>query len=198
MTRSKYVALSSIFIGLFLIGLPGCTKAPALKVYSLDIPPVGAVYSSVYKGKSIKVAYPQSLKEQMSQKMSFSYSSSDRGNYQNSEWSNNITKLLQGTFIEVLDSAKIFKAVLFDTSTAKEDYRLESTVFAFSHSVRGTKSYALVSVQFNLIDTNTGNLVKSKRFSYRETTPTVDAQGYVTATNVAVSRLSRDLLVWLR
>ena len=194
MTKSKQLALSIMLV----IGVLGCTKAPALKVYSLDIPTVGAVHSSAYKSKSIKVAYPQSLKDQMSQKMSFSYSSSDRGNYQNSEWSNNVSKLLQGTFIETLDSSNIFKAVLFDTSTAKEDYRLESTIFAFNHSVRGTASYALVSVQFNLIDTNTGRLVKSKRFSYRETTPTVDAQGYVTATNVAVARLSRDLVTWLR
>ena len=194
MTKSKQLALSIMLV----IGVLGCTKAPALKVYSLDIPTVGAVHSSAYKSKSIKVAYPQSLKDQMSQKMSFSYSSSDRGNYQNSEWSNNVSKLLQGTFIETLDSSNIFKAVLFDTSTAKEDYRLESTIFAFNHSVRGIASYALVSVQFNLIDTNTGRLVKSKRFSYRETTPTVDAQGYVTATNVAVARLSRDLVTWLR
>ncbi len=194
MTRSKYIALSIMLV----IGLLGCTKEPALKVYSLDIPAVGAVHSSTYKNKSIKVAYPQSLKDQISQKMNFSYSSSDRGSYQNSEWSNNVSKLLQGTFIETLDSSRIFKAVLFDTSTAKEDYRLESTVFAFNHSVRDTESYALVSVQFNLIDTNTGRLVKSKRFSYRETTPTVDAQGYVTATNVAVERLSKDLVMWLR
>jgi cholesterol transport system auxiliary component len=176
----------------------GCTKEPALKVYSLDIPAVGAVHSSAYKSKSIKVAYPQSLKEQISQKMNFSYSSSDRGNYQNSEWSNNVSKLLQGTFIATLDSSRIFKAVLFDTSTANEDYRLESTVFAFSHSVRGASSYALVSIQFNLIDTNTGRLLKSKRFSYREATPTVDAQGYAAATNMALARLSRDLVAWLR
>ncbi|PHS39830.1 MAG: hypothetical protein COB07_05370 [Sulfurovum sp.] len=193
MTRSKHLALS-----ILLIGLMGCTKAPALKIYSLEIPAVGAVHSSPYRSKSIKVAYPQSLKEQISQKMYFSYSSSDRGNYQNSEWSNTVSKLLQGTFIEVLDSSRLFKAVLFDTSAANEDYRLESTVFAFSHSVRGTASYALVSIQFNLIDTNTGRLVKSKRFSYREETDSVDAQGYAAATNVALARLSRDLVRWLR
>ena len=194
MTRIKlqYIVL------IILIGLLGCTKAPALKIYSLEIPAVGVVHSSPYRSKSIKVAYPQSLKEQVSQKMYFSYSSSDRGNYQNSEWSNSVSKLLQGTIIEVLDSSKLFKAVLFDTSTANEDYRLESTVFAFSHSVRGSSSYALVSIQFNLIDTNTGRLVKSKRFSYREATSTADARGYAAATNVALARLSRDLMAWLR
>ena len=193
MKRSKYLAFIIIFIGLL-----GCTKEPALKVYSLDITPVGTVHNSNYKSKSIKITYPQSLKDNISQKMNFSYSSIDSGNYQNSEWSNNMSKLLQGTFIEVLDGSKLFKVVLSDTSTAKEDYRLESTIFAFQHSVRGTASHAIVSIKFNLISTETGRLVKSKRFSYKEATPTTDAKGYVAATNVAVSRLSKDLVAWLR
>ncbi len=193
MTRNKYLALIII-----LIGLLGCTKEPALKVYSLDIAPVSTVHSSNYKSKSIKITYPQSLKDHISQKMNFSYSSIDSGNYQNSEWSNNMSKILQGTFIEVLDGSKLFKVVLSDTSTAKEDYRLESTIFAFYHRVREAESHAVVSIQFNLISTETGNLVKSKRFSYKESTPTTDAKGYVTATNVAVTKLSRDLVAWLR
>jgi cholesterol transport system auxiliary component len=193
MTRSKKLAFIII-----LIGLIGCTKEPALKVYSLEIPTVNAVQGSAYKNKSIKVTYPQSLKDQISQKMNFSYSSIDSGNYQNSEWSNNMRKLLQGTFIEVLDESKLFKVVLSNTSTVKEDYRLESTIFAFHHRVRGEESHAVVSMQFNLINTNTGYLLKSKRFSYKEATPTTDAKGYVTATNAAVSKLSRDLVAWLR
>lgn len=193
MRKSKQLAFIII-----LIGLLGCTKEPAMKVYSLDIPTVSAVHSSAYKNKSIKITYPQSLRNKISQKMNFSYSSIDSGNYQNSEWSNNMSKILQGTFIEVLDGSKLFKVVLSDTSTVKEEYRLESTIFAFEHSVRGTASDAIVSIQFNLISTETGSLVKSKRFSYKEPTPTMDAKGYVAATNAAVFKLSRDLVVWLR
>lgn len=186
-----------VWISLF-IGLVGCSKAPALKVYSLNVPSVGTVQSSNYRSKSVKVTYPQSLREQMSQKMNFSYSSNDRGTYQNSEWSNDMSKLLQGTFIEVLDSAKLFKVVLSDTTTLKENYRLESNVFAFEHSVRGTESHAIISVQFTLINADTGKLVKSKRFSYREETPSVDAEGYAKATNVAITKLSQNLVGWLR
>ena len=186
-----------IWISLF-VGLVGCSKAPALKVYSLNVPSVGTAQSSSYRSKSIKVTYPQSLREQMSQKMNFSYSSSDRGTYQNSEWSNNMSKLLQGTFIEVLDSAKLFKVVLSDTTTLKENYRLESNVFAFEHRVRDTQSHAIISVQFTLINADTGKLVKSKRFSYRQATPSINAQGYAEATNAALARLSKDLVVWLR
>ncbi len=183
---------------IILIALVGCTKEPALKVYSLDMPHVATVQSNAYKNKNIKVIYPQSAREDISQKMNFTYSSSDSGSYQNSEWSNNMSKLLQGMFIEVLDNSRLFKTVLLDTSTALEDYRLESTIFAFHHRVRGSESHAIVSIQFNLINIGTGRLVKSKRFSYQEATPTIDAKGYVTATNRVIVRLSKDLLQWLK
>ena len=186
-----------VFI-LLVVGFTACTKAPALKIYTLDIPKTGVTQSSHYHTKTIKITYPQSLREQMSQKMNFSYSMSDRGTYQNSEWSNNMSKLLQGTIIDILDSSKLFKVVLSDTSTLKENYRLESNIFAFEHRVRGESSHSVVSIQFTLIDADTGKLVKSRRFSYQESTLSADAKGYASATNVIMSRLSSDLVEWLR
>ena len=183
---------------IILLGLLGCTKEPALKVYSLDVTHAGAVQASQYRSKSIKVTYPQAMKNKISQKMHFSYSSIDRGTYQNSEWSNNMSKLLQGTFIEALDESRLFKVVLSDTSTAKEDYRLESNIFAFEHRVRGSQSDAMVSIQFNLVSVETGRIAKNKRFDYIETTPSSDAKGYVAATNRALSKLSKDLVDWLK
>jgi len=190
--------IKQLLLSTIIIVLLGCTKEPALKTYSLNISPAGMVQSNTYKSKSIKVIYPEGLKNKMSQKMNFSYSSTERGTYQNSEWSDNMSKLLQGTFIEVLDESKLFKVVLSDASRAKEDYRLESTVFSFEHRVRAKESLAIVSIHFNLINVETGRIVKSKRFTYKEATPTTDAKGYVTATNVALSRLSKDLVTWLR
>ena len=181
-----------------IVAITACTKAPALKVYTLQVPQVKVQNSSTFKHKVIKVSYPQSLREQMSQKMNFSYSMNDRGTYQNSEWSNHMSKLLQGTIIDVLEHSKVFKAVVSDSSTLKENYRLESNIFAFEHRVRGTQSHAVISVQFTLINADTGKLVKSKRFSYREETSSIDAQGYAKATNVAIARLSKDLLDWLK
>ena len=175
-----------------------CSKAPALKIYTLDVPQTYSVKHSPYKTKTIKVIYPQSLREQMSQKMNFSYSINDRGTYQNSEWSNHMNKLLQGTLIDVLERSRLFKAVLSDTSTLKENYSLESNIFSFEHRVRAEQSHSVVSIQFTLIDADSGKLVKSRRFSYQEPTPSTDAKGYALATNVILARLSADLLGWLR
>jgi cholesterol transport system auxiliary component len=190
----KFFLIVSLFV------LSGCSlkEAAPLKVYTLDSGNVTPVAYSNYRNKTIKVSYPQTLKEKLTNGMAYSYSSSERGEYLNSQWSNNAGKLIQGNIIQVLVQSRIFKAVLPYESTAGEDLRLESTVFAFSHHVRGEASYAIVSIQFSLINTDSGKLIKTKRFSYRENTQTLDARGYVEATNRAMARLSRDLVEWLR
>lgn len=180
-----------------LMALVGCTQAPTMKVYSLEVPNIHSVSTSPYKQKVVKVSFPYSLREQISEKMNFSYSDSDYGTYLNSEWSNNIGKLLQGTFIDVLSTSKLFKAVLADTSTLKASYRLESNIFTFEHRVRNKQSYAVVSMQFALIDADTGRLVKSQRFTYNEPTSTTDAKGYAEATNRVIVKLSQNLLQWI-
>jgi len=180
--------------------LSGCAmkEAPPMKNYTLDAGNVPVVKAGKYRTKVLKVSYPQTLKEKITDKMSFSYSSSDRGVYVNSQWSNNLEKLIEGNIIAVLQQSGLFKAVLPYASTAGEDLRLESMIYDFSHHVRGDDSYAVISIQFALIDTDTGRLIKTKRFSYREDTPTVDAKGYAQAANKAFERLSNDLILWLK
>lgn len=188
--------LALIFV---LFWFSGCSsKQTPLKVYTLNTPSVTKIVNSKFRNKTIKVSFPQTLKEKISSKMRYSYSISEQGAYLNSQWSNSIGKLLQGTVIQSLEQSQLFKAVLPYESTAGEDYRLETNVFDFSHHVRGDASYSIVSIQFSLINTYTGRLIKTKRFSYKEPTPTTNAQGYVKATNVAVGRLNRDLVSWLR
>lgn len=195
MIKNKFHYIVTMMTAIVFIG---CSQAPILNIYSLNVPSLGTETINVHKYESIKVSFPQSLREPMSEKMQFSYRENDRGTYQNSQWSNNMSRLLQGIFIEVLDSSRLFKVVLSDMSTLKENYRLESTIFDFEHQVRGTHSYAVVSIQFTLINADNGTLVKSKRFSYKERTETIDAKGYATATNRIMMRLGKDLLKWIK
>jgi cholesterol transport system auxiliary component len=184
---------------LLMILLAGCsTKLTPLRSYTLQSPEVSSIYKDRYQNKTIKVMQPQSLKEVMSRKMHFSYSPTEQGAYLNSKWSNDLGKLVQGTLIHTLQSSGMFKGVVSYASTVQSDYRLESTVFDFSHHVRGNASHAIVSIQFALVSTHTGKLIKSRRFSYSEATKSTDAEGYVEATNRAVTRLSSDLLLWLK
>ncbi|MDM5270761.1 ABC-type transport auxiliary lipoprotein family protein [Sulfurovum sp. zt1-1] len=184
---------------LLVILLAGCsTKMAPMKTYTLQTTEVNNSYNASYQNKTIQVMQPQSLKEKMSEKIYFSYSPTQQGAYLNSKWSNDLGTLVQGTLIHTLQSSGMFKGVVSYASTAQADYRLESTVFDFSHHVRGNASHAIVSIQFDLISTDTGKLIKSKRFSYMEATGTTDAEGYVKASNMAIERLSKDLLLWLK
>jgi len=187
-----------ILLTLFIFNACSLKESPPIKVYTLTVEGIAPVSHSVHRNKTIKVSFPQTLKEKISAKMNYSYSPSERGVYQNSQWSNNSAKLIQGNIIQCLEHSQIFRAVLPYESTAGEDYRLESSIFDFSHYVRGVASYAKVSIQLSLIDTYTGRLIKTKRFSYRENTKTTDAKGYVEATQRAMGRLSKDLVAWLR
>jgi cholesterol transport system auxiliary component len=173
-------------------------EAPVMKTYSFIVPNVSSVSNGQYRNKILKVSYPVALSEKVNNKMYYSYSLSDRGAYMNSRWSNDVGKMLQGDMIQVLAQSGLFKVVVPFASDVKENLRLESSIFDFSHHIRGEASYAIVSVQCTLMNAETGILVKAKRFSYKEYTTTTDARGYAEATNKIMVKFSRDLLLWMR
>jgi len=187
----------SILMGFLLFSGCSIKEAPVMKVYSLSVPSVVSSSSS-YRSKILKVSYPLALNEKLNSNMHYSYSLTDRGAYLNSRWSNDVGSLLQGSFIQVLSQARLFKVVVPFASDVEENLRLESTVFDFSHHVRGERSYAVLSIQFTLMDAETGKLLKARKFSYTEETRSTDAKGYVGATNRIMVRLSRDLVQWLQ
>ena len=193
----KHSIVAVMVLGLWF---GGCTSKDApMKTFVMQIPQDTPRYSSSsYHGQTLQVTYPDALKDRLSQRMYFSYSPVEQGSYLNSQWSNSTGKLIQGFTINTLSNSGLFKGVISYESTAQADYRLESTVYDFSHRVRGKQSHAIVSIQYNLISVDSGRLAKTKRFNYVIPTKTIDAEGYVDATNEAMRRLSGDLLAWLR
>ena len=192
--------MKSLFIVLSLLLLSGCgfQEAPVMKVYRIVIPPATTVCSGGYRHKILKVAYPVAMGEKLNDAMYYSYSLLDRGAYLNSRWANDAGKMLQGFLVQTLTRANLFKVVVPVRSELEENFRLESTLFDFSHHVRGNTSYAVFSIQLVLIDTESGQLLKSHRFRYREPTHTLDAKGYAEAVNRIMIKMSRDLIAWLR
>ena len=196
MKMNKFCVLA-VTTGVFFLSGCAVKEAPPLMLYTFDTAKVALLTRSAYRHQVLEVSYPQTLREPIGDTMAFSYGGGDRGYYQNAQWTNNIGKLLQGDIIETLQQSRLFKAVVSYASTAQEDLRLESTIYDFSHHIRGVESYAVVSIGLSLIDTHTRRVIKTKRFSYREATPTVDAKGYVTATNRALERFNNDMVAWI-
>lgn len=188
----------AVILVMFILSSCGLKESAPITEYSLAVSKISPVSSNRYKHQTLKVYYPQSLKEKLTSSINYSYSLSDRGTYQNSHWSNSIAQLIQGNILEALDNSRIFKGVLPYASTAAEDYRLEIEIYDFSHHVRGDASSSVIVMKFSLIETDSGKLLRTRRFFYKEPTTSTDARGYVEATNVAMSKLVRDLVQWLR
>jgi len=191
-----YKIISILFMAL-IFNACSIKEVPAMKVYTLSVPAVKASLNGRYRQKIIKISYPTALNEKLSNKINYSYSLLDRGEYLHSVWSNNLSKLLQGSIVQILMDSKLFSVVVSSKSNIKDDYRLESSIFDFSHHVRGGKSYAIMSIHCILINVDSGKFEKEKRFSYIVDTKTTDARGYVEATNVIMSKFAKDLVKWL-
>lgn len=179
--------------------LSGCaTKHSKMQTYSLN-PALNfsKLPHAVYRDKSIKIAYPTNIKGKTSSFIYYSYSKIEEGKYQNAIWNSSNSQLLINGIIRALEKGAVFKTVVDYTSLANTDYLLESEVYDFYHKVRKNISVSVLSVRFDLIDTEYNRLVKSKRFTYEIPTKTVDALGYVKATNIALEKLTVDLVKWL-
>jgi len=189
----KIVILTGILL------MSGCaTKSSEMKTYGIN-PDLNfsKLPHSVYRDKSIKIAYPTNIKGKSSSSIYFSYSKIDEGKYQNAIWTSSNGQLLINSIIRSLEKGAVFKTVIDYTSLGNTDYLLESEVYDFYHKVRKGVSLSVLSIRFDLIDTDYNRLVKSKRFTYEVPTQTVNALGYVKATNIAFDKMSLDLVRWL-
>ena len=188
--------------GIILAGvllLSGCAmKSSEMKTYGLN-PDLNfsKLPHAVYRDKSVKIAYPTNIKGKSSSSIYFSYSKIDEGKYQNAIWTSSSGQLLINSIIRSLEKGGVFKMVIDYTSLGNTDYLLESEVYDFYHKVRKGVSVSVLSIRFDLIDTDYNRLVKSKKFVYEIPTQTVDAVGYVKATNIALDKMSLDLVRWL-
>lgn len=189
----KIVILTAVLL------LSGCAmKSSEMKTYGLN-PDLNfsKLPHAVYRDKSVKIAYPTNIKGKSSSSIYFSYSKIDEGKYQNAIWTSSNGQLLINSIIRSLEKGGVFKTVIDYTSLGNTDYLLESEVYDFYHKVRKGVSVSVLSIRFDLIDTDYNRLVKSKRFTYEVPTQTVDALGYVKATNIALDKMSLDLVRWL-
>ena len=185
-----------MLIGLLMIG---CSSGSPLKLYTLEKSQINKSFvDRRYSKNSIKIAFVKSIKQRSGYKMHYSYSRLDYGTYHDSQWSNDIGKLLEANIVESLGDTHLFRVVLPYNSNIDTDYELKSYIYDFSHHIRGKKSSAVVSIQFNLVDKRSGYLIKSKKFNYSEPTLTINAQGYSEATNRIIGRMDRDLIRFIQ
>jgi ABC-type uncharacterized transport system auxiliary subunit len=177
----------------------GCgLKTATVQTFTLDPrPQFGQIYHSNYYSKSVKIAYVTSIQGKTSSDICYSYDNLKEGSYQNAHWNTTGSQLIGSGIVRAIDQSKVFRSVVDYNSIANTDYLLESQIYEFCHKMHNNLSVSAVTVRFDLIDMQTNRLVKSKKLSYNIPTGTVDADGYVKATNRAFEQMSGDLIAWL-
>ncbi|NPA28052.1 MAG: hypothetical protein GXN91_03275 [Epsilonproteobacteria bacterium] len=194
--------MRGVFSIILVIFFAACSvkKLEPLKLYTLNIPKVQKVLNSPYKNKTLKVVYPLSIGVNLGYKISYLYlKDGDGGYYVNSQFKETLSYQLTRILLDTLSQSGLFKSVVPYDSDIIEDLRLESTVFRVEHQVReDNSSYAVVDIEFRLVDMESREILKSKRFRYTKECKTTDAKGFIEALNEIFEELSQDLIDWLR
>ncbi len=181
------------------IFLSGCSfkQLPSMNTFNLGQANVNKVNYSKYKNKILKISYATSISKPLIDKMRYCHKNAECGYYLNNKWDSSVAYLLNGYIINSLQDANLFKSVIPYTSIAMEDLKLEPVVYSFYNLVEKNNSYAIVKIDFNLIDSNTNKLIKNKTFTIKKLAPSINAQGYASATKRALNELSKKLIRWI-
>ena len=188
-------SLSSLLLaGTLLILLSGCS-GKTIRMYTLESTVNPPHFHPRYS--AIRVDYPKGIEDTMGTRIYFSRSDLTQSYYSYSQWSKSLNRILMANLIEALQRSGIARTVLDYASQADAPFELESTVYRFEHRITPRGSSAKVSIGLRLIRSDDKRLIASKTFRYSIPCTRTDARGFVEAANLAVSRLSADMVRWL-
>jgi len=190
------VKILLIIITLFI--LSGCSRTtPAISEFRIDTNI--AHLQNNFRGcqkKSLKVEQSFSNDSLKVLDMNYGVGNNREYRYTQSQWADSPNNAVTFELAKMLREAKLFKSVEISKSRAKDDLILETNIEKFMQYFNKdeTKSYALVSINFTLIDAKTNIVIRSKKFQTKIKTKSLDAKGGVLALNKAL----QDVLVQIR
>ena len=117
--------------------------------------------------------------------------------YLYSQWSQSLNRMIYSQLLKSLEKSNKFKAVIGFNSSAKADVELETEVVNFYHIVTDNGSYAKIDIVVKLIDSNSKNIIKVKKFSYKEYMQEANAKEFVKKSKVAISKFIKSLIATL-
>ena len=179
-----------------LVALAGCAST-AIKTYTLSPKSYKRVSYSKFQNSVVRVDYPKGVEDTMGTKIYYQDGSLEESFYLYSQWSKSLNRIIMGAVVDILQQSNLFKRVVDYSSTADVDYILESSIREFEHKLEGNSSFASIIIEARLLDSTNHKIVKSKLFHYKEPCTTTDARGFVEASNGALERFGRDLVLFL-
>ena len=184
----------------FLFLFSGCsTSSPVVTKYkissSIDVP---KQKTSTCSSKNVKVSSAFTNSALMSKDMSYVQGDSKVYKYSESAWFNNPNRMVSSELIKMLRELNIYRSVQESRSRTTADLIIESTLEDFMqyYSEDLSSSYALVQINFSLIDAKMNKVIDAKTFRSKVDAKTIDAQGGVKALRSALKNVLQDSSVW--
>ena len=190
-----------ILVLLVVFVFSGCTTVvPPVTEYRVVAKKVD--FNTNSKGceeKILKVTQAFSSSTLMSQQMNYAQGKSKQYSYSQAQWSEPPNISVSAQILKQIRKSNIFKSVLNSKSRGKGDLVLEINIEDFMQYFNEdeSKSYAVVTLDFTLVDAKSADTLASDTFSAKVDTVTLDAQGGVEALNEALEKVTKSSLKWL-
>tara|TARA_R110002167_G_scaffold10415_25_gene47840 strand:+ start:3895 stop:4539 length:645 start_codon:yes stop_codon:yes gene_type:complete len=204
MVKNKQFLLWPI---LATVWLSGCsvinpTPSPAIDVYTLSQQMEPATTSSEIKDSTALILALSPIRSpQGLMGTGIIYRDTDYGfnSYAYSRWSDSPSKLLSSYLQQTLAHSQYISAVLPVGSRVDADLLLEATLVDFSHHLQAqdTRSTAVVSIIFYLINQHDKTLIATKQFTEEIMVEQNNAKHATIAINQASKLISVTLQKWL-
>jgi cholesterol transport system auxiliary component len=114
--------------------------------------------------------------------------------FAHSEWVESPAKMLAPLLSEVLQKSGIFRAVVLTPSAVAADWRLNTEVVRLQHEFLGATSQVRFTLRAHFVDEKTRRVIAIREFDVYSLAPSENPYGGVTAANLIVAAVLRDLV----
>jgi len=188
-----------ISIGIFL--LFGCStiKPPVTEYRITTDAKVTDIDSNGCKNKSLKIAQAFSQNSLMSLKMNYILSNKKMFSYSQAHWSETPNRAVSLELLKQIRDTKLFKYTQNYKSRSRSDLLLETNIEDFIQYYNDdlSKSHAVITISFSLIDMKTNMTIADKTFSSKIIASSNDAIGGANALNNALDSVLLKTRLWL-
>ena len=188
-----------VYLALVLVLLTGCSALPPITAYTINPAIHVSKYSSVCKGKTLRVGKVFTSQNLMLKQMKYAAEEHKQFTYTESQWANTPNKAISRALLRSIRDANIFDSVSSYRSHSRDDLLLETNVYSFMqyYSMKNKNSYVDVTFSLSLVDVQKAKTLHSIVIRKQIESKTLDAEGGVIALNKALESVLEDTNKWL-
>jgi cholesterol transport system auxiliary component len=181
--------MAALLLGTALVacGVLGNKPAPPLLTYTVSDSALASNGVNVPVGARVLIVdMPRAVAGFESKRMVYVRHPLTQEAFANSAWSDTPARMLAPLLAARLQRSGQFRAVLLAPSTAKADWRLETTVLRLEQDFLHQPSSAHFTLQLTVLDNSTREVIAWHTLDVEHAAPSEDAAGGAAAANAAV------------